>query len=331
MTNENSMPTVQQGCHLQEMNREVRFQQPFRMSECQTSLGVLAELPPVPEWKWISVYQPDSGTKVTKRDHQNWMTGRQEVHDSHEVLFSLSGAHFFGFNGKVWKLTPGTVLLVNKGMAHDAIYSPFQPACRDLWLHLRPPRAFTANDVRNTPGEDRNVVDQTLYLLPNARAFAESACTTWDRLEKDPRNPLCFFQLQAAVTAILLETMLYAAKPAASIKRKAHQELVIDGIRHFIEANLAQKLTLETLSVMAGYEAVYFHRLFARYVGESVHQFVKRKRIERAKELLREGYKIVSIAGALGFPSSTYFCRFFKRECGSTPSEWLSGVKIGQI
>ncbi len=301
------------------------------MNECQTSLGVLEELPPVPEWKWISVYQPNSGSKVTQKEHQSWMSSRQETHESHEVLLCLSGTHFFGFQGKVWRLTPGTVILVNKGSPHDAIYSPFQPACRDLWLHLRAPYSFSANDICNTPKKGGNDVNQTFYLLSNARAFAQSACKAWDRLEEEPRNPLRFYQLQAAVTSILMETILYAAQPAVSAPRREHQAIVIDEIRHFIEANLAQKLSLETLSDMAGYEAVYFHRLFARYAGEPVHQFVNRKRLERAKELLREGYKIVSIAGALGFSSSTYFCRFFKREAGETPSGWWNKAKSGSV
>ncbi len=94
-------------------------------------------------------------------------------------------------------------------------------------------------------------------------------------------------------------------------------------MKHFIEANLAKKLSLEELADMAGYEEVYFHRLFSRHAGEPVHQFINRKRLERSKELLKEGLKIGSIAATLGFTSSSYFCRFFKRETNDTPSLWL--------
>lgn len=297
------------------------------MHECQTSLGILTELPPVPEWKWISIYQPTPDLAISHKRHERWMASRQEAHTSHEVMLCLSGEHFYGFQGKVWKVTPGTVILVNKGAVHDGNYSPYQPNCRDLWLHLRAPYSFWANDIRNTRKKESNEVDQTFYLLSNARSFAQSACRAWQRMDEDPRNPMRFFQLQSAITSLLMETILYAAQPAVSTQCREHQADVINEIQAYIETNLAKKLSLEALADMAGYESVYFHRLFARYAGEPVHQFVNRKRLEKAKELLMEGYKIVSIAGALGFSSSTYFCRFFKRESGDTPSNWWNKEK----
>lgn len=304
---------------------------PHRMTARTTSLGSLDELPPAPEWKWISVYQDGTETTaatISHQKHETWMEQHQEAHSVPEVLICLSGDHFYGFGGKLWRMTPGTVLLISKGVPHDAVYSPYQTPCRDLWLHLRSPHFLSVNDVCVGRKNGEMEIQQCFYLVPNARSFTSGACLAWSRLEQDPHNPFRFYQLQSAITSLLMETMLYAAQPSASPQRIAHQQIAVDEIKHFIEANLAKKLSLEDLADMAGYEAVYFHRLFSRYAGEPVHQFVNRKRLERAQELLKEGYKIVSIAGALGFASSSYFCRFFKRETNDTPSVWLEKSKV---
>lgn len=64
------------------------------------------------------------------------------------------------------------------------------------------------------------------------------------------------------------------------------------------------------------------HALFKKHYGASPVQYRNRLRLERARELLREGgYTVFEAAYAVGFENLGYFCRYYKRVMGETPSE----------
>ena len=55
----------------------------------------------------------------------------------------------------------------------------------------------------------------------------------------------------------------------------------------YIHANLAEDLTLETISEVAGFSSYHLARNFKKWSGESVHQYIVRQRLETAQHLLR--------------------------------------------
>lgn len=80
--------------------------------------------------------------------------------------------------------------------------------------------------------------------------------------------------------------------------------------------------TLEDLAAIANFSPFHFHRVFRSLLGETLHQFTKRLRLERAVALLsqpRPG-SLTEIALACGFGSSSDFSRSFKARYGVSPS-----------
>lgn len=97
----------------------------------------------------------------------------------------------------------------------------------------------------------------------------------------------------------------------------------------FILRNLDQSLKLEVVAKAAGFSPFHFHRIFSSLVGESLHEFVKRLRLERAIALLtqktwakRRPQSLTEIAFACGFDSSADFSRCFKQGYGVPPSRF---------
>ena len=88
----------------------------------------------------------------------------------------------------------------------------------------------------------------------------------------------------------------------------------INRVIDYIEANLDKELPLEKLSEVALFSPFHFHRIFSALVGETVNEFVKRKRIEKAAKLLNHDLDtpISDIAYYCGFNSVPVFCRNFK-------------------
>lgn len=97
-----------------------------------------------------------------------------------------------------------------------------------------------------------------------------------------------------------------------------HNVLKINKVIDFIEQNINEDLSLHRLSDIACQSPFHFHRLFSIICGETVHQFVTRKRIEKAATLLLSDRdaSIGDLAMSLGFDNPVTFSRTFKKFYG---------------
>lgn len=79
----------------------------------------------------------------------------------------------------------------------------------------------------------------------------------------------------------------------------------------------------ERLARRAGLSIAHFNRRFRRVAGDSLARFVIQRRVDRARQLLRESpLSIGEIAGALGYTDVYYFHRQFRTEAGMTPGQY---------
>jgi len=88
----------------------------------------------------------------------------------------------------------------------------------------------------------------------------------------------------------------------------------INRVIDYIEKNIDSELTLEKLSEVANFSQFHFHRIFSAFIGETLNDFIKRKRIEKAASiLLNEPERPISdVAEYCGYNSFSVFCRNFK-------------------
>jgi len=91
-----------------------------------------------------------------------------------------------------------------------------------------------------------------------------------------------------------------------------------------ITRHLAGDLRLEEVARAADFSPFHFHRVFKALVGESLAQFVKRLRLERAARAIvhMPGKPLTEIALECGFSSSSDFSRSFKGHYGVPPSHF---------
>ncbi|HEV2139800.1 MAG TPA: GyrI-like domain-containing protein [Candidatus Dormibacteraeota bacterium] len=92
----------------------------------------------------------------------------------------------------------------------------------------------------------------------------------------------------------------------------------------FIDAHLDEQLELETLASVANFSSFHFHRLFTAWMGETLGDFVRRRRLEVAAQRLaaQPRLAVTQVALAVGFGSNEAFSRAFKARFGATPSVW---------
>lgn len=91
----------------------------------------------------------------------------------------------------------------------------------------------------------------------------------------------------------------------------------------YIEAHLADDISLRDLAAQAGLSTHHFGEAFKASTGTSPHRYLVERRIRRAKELLLGAEQsIAEIAISVGFASHSHFTDNFRRLTGTTPSRF---------
>ena len=90
----------------------------------------------------------------------------------------------------------------------------------------------------------------------------------------------------------------------------------------FISENYAKEtITIGHLAALCGISEPYLRKIFKNTYGVSPLSYIKKLRLNRAKELIELGeYSIHEAAEMAGFLDDSYFSREFKKEFGKSPS-----------
>ncbi|MBY4678434.1 AraC family transcriptional regulator [Marinobacterium sp. CAU 1594] len=123
-------------------------------------------------------------------------------------------------------------------------------------------------------------------------------------------------------------------------KTKAHGEYIrrINNAIKYIAANIDSKPSLDEVASASHFSPFHFHRIFHGITGETVNDFITRKRMELAANRLvcKRELTVTDIAEMGGFSSSANFAKAFKLYFGITPSQLrdpanVESSKIGKI
>ena len=93
--------------------------------------------------------------------------------------------------------------------------------------------------------------------------------------------------------------------------------------RRYIEANYDKDLNLDLLSEALFTSKFHLQRLFKKHYGLSPKQYLINKRIEKAKELLKDGASVTETCFAVGFESLGSFSSLFKTRTGRSPKQFV--------
>lgn len=97
----------------------------------------------------------------------------------------------------------------------------------------------------------------------------------------------------------------------------------------YVDTHLEEKITLQMLADKCGYATSHLSRKFKAEVGCSVVDYIQKSKVEYAKILLQTSEEEVEkISGALGFESSSYFSRMFRKWTGEAPTDYRTKHRI---
>lgn len=114
------------------------------------------------------------------------------------------------------------------------------------------------------------------------------------------------------------------AAPALAARGGTLSRRALQRVLALIDAELGEGLTVERMAGVAGLSAAHFARAFSRTLGVAPHQYVMRRRLERARQALETpDADILNVARRLGFSDQAHLTRLFKREFGVTPGHYM--------
>ena len=154
-------------------------------------------------------------------------------------------------------------------------------------------------------------------------------------LKVSPRDPDSFEMLFRRIGNLLARRLPESAPEVFSLSMECFSRLAAEfhagsepvpplslkKLLALIDANLQEHLPVSLLASEIGMSAGGLNKLFRKHLHCSVHDYVIRKRMTLARQLVQEGHlSLKETAGLLGFRDSLYFYAAFKKRFGCSPS-----------
>ncbi|KPV54279.1 hypothetical protein SE17_04720 [Kouleothrix aurantiaca] len=167
------------------------------------------------------------------------------------------------------------------------------------------------------------------FLFNRHDALVEQICWAM-RQELYHPAPASRLYVETLAQSLVTHLLRHHAPAQPPLMRPAPQlrPAAIRAVCEYIEAHLEQPLGLAELAQVASSSIATLARQFKLATGLSPHQYVVRRRLERARALLQEGAGSVSqVAYATGFADHSHLVRSFQRYYGLRPGDLLPAKK----
>lgn len=176
----------------------------------------------------------------------------------------------------------------------------------------------------------KNPFRQLLFLFISSVTLATRLAIEGGMLEEDAyhlsdiyiqKADLCTteIELKNLYTQMLLD---FTVRVNAIQKTPAYS-YPIQQAMDYIFSHLHYKISLEDVSKKTGFTKTYLCSLFKQESGMTITEFIHKKRVAEASNLLRYSeYSISEISHTLGFCSQSHFTRIFHQYIGMTPARF---------
>lgn len=248
-------------------------------------------------------------------------------HPFFEVHYTISGDVRFIYAGMEYTLEPHTLILIAPNVYHGIHIlneSPYERFAihfteetlplerRDMLMRCLPDE----NDIRTGS-------DTAPFVILKAEALGlVPLLSSIDRLCDMPEES------KKQLVPVLLEALLYQLTvyrggliTAQNVRAHYSDHQEINAILTFIHRHLTEKLTLDELSRHMHLSKSKLCSLFQRRMGTTVMEYITRKRLNYAQQLLINGFSAAQAGAAAGFGDYTGFYRAYLKQMGHSPAE----------
>jgi AraC family transcriptional regulator len=175
--------------------------------------------------------------------------------------------------------------------------------------------------VTHAPAIDLMVGDAEGALsLERLRSAVAEIFTALNETLRDERSKAaeCLQRAEA-----MLENVARPAAPAATPPPHGLAPWQLRRVLTYVDSNLDQPIRNKDLAAVARLSEFHFNVAFRKSVGDSPHEYIIRRRMERAQGLMLSTDKSLSeIATECGLADQSHLTRLFRRFAGESPAAW---------
>jgi AraC-like DNA-binding protein len=248
-----------------------------------------------------------------RHTHDAWSVGLIE---SGRTTFFLEGAHHDAAAGQIALIAPEAVHACNPDTASCMSYRMFYvapPLLEDVAAEVLGRGAGEAVPMFSGP-----VIDDA-PLFATWRALHGAVLKNADRLEKQSR-------LVQGLADLLTRHGRLTPCAGEGPDGCPPGGRAVEQVRAHLAAHMADKVSLDDLSRLAGVSRYHLLRLFSREAGLPPHAYQNQLRVARGKKLLARGEPISQVAAEVGFADQSHFTRIFRQFTGATPRQYQAGT-----
>lgn len=168
-----------------------------------------------------------------------------------------------------------------------------------------------------------NILFMAITLLPDGQNLVQGAF-----LEESGGYRQIYSSATTAQCSTYLRQLATGLAEQLQSRKQDYRAKVVANIQQYIKENVKRKLNLTEVALLFGFSQNYLSSLFSRYSGCSFVEYTTGAKIAAAKEMMAQGdYKIYEVADKLGFESSFYFSKVFKKVEGVSPRQYLQHLE----
>lgn len=121
----------------------------------------------------------------------------------------------------------------------------------------------------------------------------------------------------------LLDYFTFLASELSKLPNRDQAQVFREPIVEYVQNHFGEAITLRQVADIMGYSPYYLTRLFKKYFGCTLTEYLADVRVQRSKQLLvKENIAIGEVAVLCGFESANYFSSCFRSHVGTTPSQY---------
>ena len=266
---------------------------------------------------------------VLKVDFSKIGVGKGESHDFPEMSLITRGKHYGILDGKENERVRGQLVIIAPGRFHKSArpsdsealiisFASSSPALEDLYNR---PLSLSPSQERTF----RAIVEDGLGLF----CYRAPGSDVRGMVLKEDADQGKLYKMKKELELFLIELhRCFAEGKNAESKKDKHRTADFNRAVSFLSEHIGENLTLSEIAAGTQMSISKLKLLFReKSGGGAVNYFIEMK-IEKAKELIRDGQmNFTEIAESLGFNSLHYFSRLFKKTSGLSPSEFKDNTK----
>ena len=253
-------------------------------------------------------------------------------HDFYELYCLLSDSNYiYHVENSAYTLHPGSLILVRPEEIHWPEISGEKQNIERIVLWLNP--KFIASlsiFLPQTLGTFRDNLQDEHLIVPEERTYQVILSLLYSLLyEKNRADADSAYLCHLILSQLLIHISRVLNQRVRPTEDPGTRYTEIMRVHEFINMHFREPISVSGLAERFYMDKNTMTRQFKRIVGMTPGDYIRRKRLETAHALIRQGYSVQQAGYSCGFTDYSAFYRAFRQRYGFAPGDLSSQVRIG--